>query len=115
MFKVCIELSTHPDTGIVAVADTVDALRFPASPPQEHVTGSQWWTDYQPVSYILTSKRGNRAQFSNMISTCHNAGVKIIAGEFGALSYHMSCPYRRTHAILRWWLHRYYLQPYDWL
>ncbi|KAI0090634.1 glycoside hydrolase superfamily [Irpex rosettiformis] len=49
------------------------------SPPQEHVTGSQWWTDYQPVSYILTSKRGNRAQFTNMINTCHNAGVKIIA------------------------------------
>jgi hypothetical protein len=33
------------------------------SPPQEHVTGPQWWTDYQPVSYILTSKRGNRTQF----------------------------------------------------
>ncbi|KAI0691440.1 glycoside hydrolase [Cytidiella melzeri] len=50
-----------------------------ASPPQEHVTGDQWWTDYQPVSYILTSKRGNRDQFANMINTCHNAGVKIIA------------------------------------
>jgi hypothetical protein len=70
-----------------------------ASPPQEHVTGtrisldvlglpklmctpgSQWWTDYQPVSYTLTSKRGNRAQFSNMVTTCHKAGVKVIAGE----------------------------------
>ncbi|THV01328.1 glycoside hydrolase [Dendrothele bispora CBS 962.96] len=49
------------------------------SPPAEHVQGSQWWTDYQPVSYILTSKRGNRAQFANMISTCHAAGVKVIA------------------------------------
>jgi hypothetical protein len=52
------------------------------SPPQEHITGSQWWTDYQPVSYTLTSKRGNRNQFANMINTCHSAGVKIIAGEF---------------------------------
>ncbi|KAJ3542252.1 hypothetical protein NM688_g5990 [Phlebia brevispora] len=49
------------------------------SPPQEHIQGDQWWTDYQPVSYILTSKRGDRSQFANMISTCHNAGVKVIA------------------------------------
>ncbi|KAI0812488.1 glycoside hydrolase superfamily [Irpex lacteus] len=49
------------------------------SPPQEHVAGSQWWTDYQPVSYILTSKRGNRSQFANMINTCHKAGIKVIA------------------------------------
>ncbi|CAL1711231.1 unnamed protein product [Somion occarium] len=48
------------------------------SPPQEHVQGSQWWTDYQPVSYTLTSKRGNRSQFANMITTCHAAGVKVI-------------------------------------
>ncbi|KAG6865216.1 hypothetical protein C0991_004417 [Blastosporella zonata] len=51
------------------------------SPPEEHISGSQWWTDYQPVSYNLTSKRGNRAQFSSMISACHAAGVKVIAGE----------------------------------
>ncbi|KAH7318869.1 glycoside hydrolase [Rhizoctonia solani] len=49
------------------------------SPPAEHITGSQWWTDYQPVSYILTSKRGNRSQFQNMITTCKNAGVGVIA------------------------------------
>jgi hypothetical protein len=49
------------------------------SPPQEHITGSQWWTDYQPVSYIITSKRGNRSQFQQMISACHSAGVKVIA------------------------------------
>ncbi|KAJ7184463.1 alpha-amylase [Mycena filopes] len=49
------------------------------SPPTEHVTGSQWWTDYQPTSYILISKRGNRAQFANMVSTCSKAGVGVIA------------------------------------
>ncbi|KAG5652077.1 hypothetical protein H0H81_006370 [Sphagnurus paluster] len=49
------------------------------SPPMEHIQGSQWWTDYQPVSYILTSKRGNRSQFQNMVATCHAAGVKVIA------------------------------------
>ncbi|CAE6405542.1 unnamed protein product [Rhizoctonia solani] len=42
------------------------------SPPSEHISGPQWWTDYQPVSYTLTSKRGNREQFQN-------AGVGVIA------------------------------------
>jgi hypothetical protein len=46
--------------------------------------GSQWWTSYQPVSYTLTSKRGNRAQFANMVTACHNAGVKVVVG---ALKY----------------------------
>ena len=32
-------------------------------------------------SYALTSKRGNRDQFASMISSCHKAGVKVIAGE----------------------------------
>ncbi|KAJ6546870.1 glycoside hydrolase superfamily [Mycena capillaripes] len=48
------------------------------SPPNEHITGTQWWTDYQPVSYTLTSKRGNRAQFANMVSMCSKAGVGVI-------------------------------------
>ncbi|KAH8996004.1 glycoside hydrolase [Lactarius akahatsu] len=49
------------------------------SPAQEHVQGPEWWTDYQPVSYILTSKRGMREQYENMIHTCHAAGVGVIA------------------------------------
>ncbi|KAF8192025.1 glycoside hydrolase superfamily [Mycena galopus ATCC 62051] len=48
------------------------------SPAMEHITGNQWWTDYQPVSYILTSKRGDRTQYANMVSTCAAAGVGII-------------------------------------
>ncbi|EKM53320.1 glycoside hydrolase family 13 protein [Phanerochaete carnosa HHB-10118-sp] len=49
------------------------------SPAQEHIQGSQWWTDYQPVSYTLTSKRGDRDQYANMINTCHAAGVGVVA------------------------------------
>ena len=45
----------------------------------EHIQGDQWWTDYQPVSYQIEGKRGNRDQFTNMITTCHTAGVKILA------------------------------------
>jgi alpha-amylase len=51
------------------------------SPPQEHVVlpgqGYPWWQDYQPVSYQLVSRRGDRAAFASMVSTCHAAGVKI--------------------------------------
>jgi len=49
------------------------------SPPQEHVelSGHPWWQDYQPVSYQLVSRRGNRAAFASMVSTCHAAGVKV--------------------------------------
>jgi alpha-amylase len=51
------------------------------SPPQEHVVlpgqGYPWWQDYQPVSYQLNTRRGDRAAFASMVQTCHNAGVKI--------------------------------------
>ncbi|WP_309238420.1 carbohydrate-binding module family 20 domain-containing protein [Actinoplanes aureus] len=49
------------------------------SPPQEHIQGSQWWTSYQPVSYTIGGRLGNRAAFANMVNTCHAAGVKVIA------------------------------------
>src|SRR5690242_3155219 len=48
------------------------------SPPQEHVRGQQWWVAYQPVSYRIESRKGTRAQFQSMVTTCHNAGVKVI-------------------------------------
>jgi alpha-amylase len=51
------------------------------SPPQEHVVlsgqGYPWWQDYQPVSYQLVTRRGDRAAFASMVQTCHAAGVKI--------------------------------------
>ncbi|EYR64530.1 glycosidase [Actinotalea ferrariae CF5-4] len=49
------------------------------SPPQEHVQGTQWWTNYQPVSYKIESRFGTRAQFASMVQTCKNAGVQVIA------------------------------------
>ncbi|MDI6102100.1 carbohydrate-binding module family 20 domain-containing protein [Actinoplanes sp. NEAU-A12] len=48
------------------------------SPPQEHIQGSQWWTSYQPVSYAIAGRLGNRAAFANMVDACHAAGVKVI-------------------------------------
>lgn len=49
------------------------------SPPQEHVTGAQWWTSYQPVSYRIESKLGTRDEFRAMVATCRAAGVGVVA------------------------------------
>ncbi|MFJ2178106.1 carbohydrate-binding module family 20 domain-containing protein [Streptomyces sp. NPDC087851] len=49
------------------------------SPPQEHIQGTQWWTSYQPVSYKIAGRLGDRAAFSAMVNTCHAAGVKVVA------------------------------------
>lgn len=49
------------------------------SPPQEHIQGGQWWTSYQPVSYKIAGRLGDRAAFAAMVSTCHSAGVKVVA------------------------------------
>lgn len=49
------------------------------SPPAEHIQGSQWWTSYQPVSYKIAGRLGDRAAFQSMVNTCHAAGVKVVA------------------------------------
>lgn len=70
-----------PDCGHSLLQDPFSLLLpWIVSPPGEHISGTQWWTDYQPVSYTLTSKRGSRAQFASMVTTCHAAGVKVIVG-----------------------------------
>lgn len=47
------------------------------SPPSEHIQGSQWWTRYQPVSYVLESRGGTRAEFIDMVNRCDAVGVDI--------------------------------------
>ena len=49
------------------------------SPPQEHITGAAWWTVYQPVSYQIESRLGTREEFEQMVATCAQQGVDIIA------------------------------------
>merc|ERR1712172_480362 len=48
------------------------------SPPMEHIQGGQWWTRYQPVSYKIESRSGNRGQFESMVQRCNSAGVIVI-------------------------------------
>ncbi|MFF4285761.1 alpha-amylase family protein [Streptomyces sp. NPDC001633] len=49
------------------------------SPASEHIQGGQWWTSYQPVSYKIAGRLGDRDAFASMVSACHAAGVKVIA------------------------------------
>jgi len=54
----------------------------------EHVNGTEWWTDYQPVSYKIQSKRGSRAELAAMTKACREAGVTVIAD---VVLNHMVC------------------------
>ena len=63
------------------------------SPPQEHVEGQQWWTRYQPVSYALVSRGGNREQFVDMVARCQAVGVDIYVD---AVINHMTGAYAGT-------------------
>ncbi|MFI9024371.1 alpha-amylase family protein [Streptomyces sp. NPDC053560] len=57
------------------------------SPASEHIKGDQWWTSYQPVSYKIAGRLGDRDAFASMVSACHEAGVKVVAD---AVINHMS-------------------------
>ncbi|CAH1799689.1 unnamed protein product [Owenia fusiformis] len=51
------------------------------SPPNEHrvITDPSypWWQRYQPVSYLLHSRSGNKTQFRDMVDRCNAVGVRI--------------------------------------
>ncbi|MEU9952005.1 alpha-amylase family protein [Streptomyces sp. NPDC047939] len=57
------------------------------SPASEHIQGDQWWTSYQPVSYRIAGRLGDREAFASMVESCHSAGVKVVAD---AVINHMS-------------------------
>lgn len=57
------------------------------SPPQKSISGSQWWTRYQPVSYAIEGRSGTRAEFASMVSRCNAVGVDIYVD---AVINHMS-------------------------
>jgi alpha-amylase len=53
------------------------------SPPNEHAVIAQanypWWQRYQPVSYTIKSRSGDRTEFAAMVARCHAVGVKVYA------------------------------------
>jgi alpha-amylase len=60
--------------GGVQVAPPEESISLPANNPTH-----PWWEVYQPVSYQIASRMGNRAQFGAMVTACHNAGIKVYA------------------------------------
>ncbi|MDH2388697.1 carbohydrate-binding module family 20 domain-containing protein [Streptomyces sp. HNM0663] len=69
------------DSAARACTDTLGPAGYgyvQVSPPQEHIQGPQWWTSYQPVSYKIAGRLGDRASFADMVNTCHAAGVKVV-------------------------------------
>lgn len=69
-----------------AIADECERTLGPAgygwvltSPPQEHILGEQWWTAYQPVSYLIESRLGTREEFADMVERCNDVGVEVYA------------------------------------
>ena len=36
-----------------------------------------WFERYQPISYKIISRSGNKSEFSNMVQRCNKAGVRI--------------------------------------
>ncbi|GAA4391183.1 carbohydrate-binding module family 20 domain-containing protein [Actinomadura verrucosospora] len=59
--------------GAVQVAPPAESVSLASTNDGAH----PWWEVYQPVSYGLTSRLGSRAQFSSMVTACHNAGVRV--------------------------------------
>jgi alpha-amylase len=51
------------------------------APPEDSLSasGHPWWEVYQPGDYNVSSRMGDRAQFTSMVQTCHAAGVKVYA------------------------------------
>ncbi|MER5419102.1 carbohydrate-binding module family 20 domain-containing protein [Streptosporangium roseum] len=59
--------------GAVQVAPPQESVSLPNSKDGVH----PWYEVYQPVSYKLESRFGNRRQFADMVTACHNAGVRV--------------------------------------
>lgn len=54
------------------------------SPPSSAAKTGAWWDVYQPVDFTnFTSRLGNETQFKNMVTACHNAGVRVYVDVVG--------------------------------
>ena len=64
------------------------------SPPTENAVVEEpmrpWWERYQPASYTLDNRSGNRAAFADMVARCKAAGVDIYVD---AILNHMTGAY----------------------
>ncbi|WP_307795086.1 carbohydrate-binding module family 20 domain-containing protein [Actinacidiphila acididurans] len=66
----CTDVLGPKGYGAVQVAPPEDSIRIGGAP-------HAWWDVYQPVGYDLNSRMGTEAQFKDMVTACHTAGVKV--------------------------------------
>ncbi|MEU8244398.1 carbohydrate-binding module family 20 domain-containing protein [Actinoplanes missouriensis] len=59
--------------GAVQVAPPQDSVSLSSSSDGAH----PWWEVYQPTSYEIAGRLGNRTDFTDMVTACHNAGVRV--------------------------------------
>ena len=70
----CTQVLGPDGYGGVQIAPPEESLDLTDNSPAH-----PWWDVYQPVSYQLDSRMGDRAQLAAMVTACHNAGVKVYA------------------------------------
>jgi alpha-amylase len=78
----CTDVLGPAGFGGVQVAPPQDSLKRSAADQADPSTGAvtvrhPWWEVYQPVDYALTSRMGDEAQFTAMVTACRSAGVKV--------------------------------------
>ena len=76
--KECTTVLGPAGYAAVQVAPPQDSTKRTALGNGSDTVLHPWWEVYQPVSYGLTSRMGNEAQFKTMVTTCRKAGVKVI-------------------------------------
>ena len=68
------------------VADECESILGPKkwggvqiSPPNENriINNRPWWERYQPISYKIDTRSGDRDEFISMVNRCEAAGVRI--------------------------------------
>jgi len=65
------------------------------SPVTDHILGESWAVRYQPVTYALESRAGNRTDFIEMVARCRKAGVQVLVD---VVLNHMAGPYVQSPA-----------------
>ena len=86
-----VELFGWPYDDITEECDflgTAGYMAVKVFPPNEHILTydtvedgelNPWWFIYQPVSYRLHSRNGDKKQFKKMINTCRSKKVRVYA------------------------------------
>ena len=56
-----------------------DAVQLSPATENAVVEGRPWWERYQPASYLIDNRSGDRDAFADMVRRCNGAGVEVYA------------------------------------